>query len=398
MQFIYNEDHPPQGTPAVEVGRIDFPNPTMGQCYRHNADVRLINGTNTAASIIVPIVPRQDTDDDSDGDTQDTDAHAYMIGRDIKDAIYGSVHEGTVLKKASGGTIWEETTTRCALKILDINRVYQNRASAENPVKEVAAMQQFKRFHDGDARPQADMFARAEELMYNTRVMVPFQMMNDNRNFYSVMPFCSGCELFDSLEERKRFPEAEARYLFKEILIGLRSLQQAGICHRDISLENTMLDDQGRVIIIDMGMSLKIPYNSDFGADQMHRHRYLFKPDVPCGKPYYMSPEIAQSRGPFDGHTIDVWGTGPMLFLMVLGFPPWEDAISTDERFRTFSEGRLQIVFDSWNMTVNPDLVDLMQRMFFLDPTDRLSLEQILVHPWMQGPMVRPTINEGRPI
>jgi serine/threonine protein kinase len=97
-----------------------------------------------------------------------------------------------------------------------------------------------------------------------------------------------------------------------------------------------------------------------------------------------MSPEIAINKVPFDGHAVDMWATGVILFLMLTGFPPWERPMPTDERFRYMSNGYLVQMLTEWQVGLSADAMDLLQRMFWIDPTDRLSLEQVWAHPWMQ--------------
>ena len=80
-----------------------------------------------------------------------------------------------------------------------------------------------------------------------------------------------------------------------------------------------------------------------------------------------------------------MWALGPILFLMCAGFPPWEIADNSDERFYFFSRGYLAQHVTSWNLGFSADLTDLLQRMFLIDPQDRLSLDQVRAHPWMQG-------------
>jgi serine/threonine protein kinase len=63
--------------------------------------------------------------------------------------------------------------------------------------------------------------------------------------------------------------------------------------------------------------------------------RFLVTPQGTCGKWIYMSPEIYKNATPFDGFAVDMWAAGVILFLMVTGFPPWDRACNTDERFRT---------------------------------------------------------------
>jgi serine/threonine protein kinase len=97
-----------------------------------------------------------------------------------------------------------------------------------------------------------------------------------------------------------------------------------------------------------------------------------------------MSPEICNNTEPFDGHAVDLWAVGVILFLMLTGYPPWEKPVLTDERFRFMSNGYLVHMLTEWKTGLTPDAMDLLQRMFWIDPTDRLSLDQVCAHPWMQ--------------
>ncbi len=103
-----------------------------------------------------------------------------------------------------------------------------------------------------------------------------------------------------------------------------------------------------------------------------------------------MSPEIYGNRSVFDGHAVDVWALGPILFSMVAGFHPFVVADSSDERFYHFSNGYLQQIVADWNLGLSADLLDLLQRMLWLEPDMRLSLNQVRGHPWMQGEISRP--------
>ncbi len=221
-------------------------------------------------------------------------------------------------------------------------------------------------------------------------VMIPMDILSDDRNLYSVMPYCSGGELFEVLEKKSRFSEPEARYWMCQLLKGLSFLKRCGICHRDLSLENLLVQD-GKVLIIDMGMCLRIPFASTenhhlLTASNLHHNnhkRYLFLPQGVCGKWHYMSPEVCSNRLPFDGPAIDLWAAGVILFLMLTGYPPWEKPELTDSRFKYMANGYLVQMLTEWQVGLSADAMDLLQRMFWLDPTDRLSLEQVCAHPWM---------------
>ena len=180
-----------------------------------------------------------------------------------------------------------------------------------------------------------------------------------------------------------------------------------GICHRDMSLENLLVHKDG-ALIIDMGMCLLVPFDdsstnaaavtASLQAMTMNgpnggpvtplvsgraRPRYLVRPQGTCGKWIYMSPEIYQNSQPFDAFAVDMWAAGVILFLMLTGFPPWERACPTDERFHYMTAGYLVQMLTEWEIGLSSDSMDLLQRMLFLDPKDRLSLDQVRAHPWM---------------
>merc|ERR1711935_1214225 len=104
---------------------------------------------------------------------------------------------------------------------------------------------------------------------------------------------------------------------------------------------------------------------------------------IPCGKPNYISPEILASDGPFDGFAIDLWATGIILFIMLVGLPPWEFARPEDPRYKMVAKGKLAKMLDSWQRSVSPEATDLLQRMLMEDPRHRLSLMEIRDHPWV---------------
>jgi serine/threonine protein kinase len=179
-----------------------------------------------------------------------------------------------------------------------------------------------------------------------------------------------------------------------------------------MSLENLLVHESG-ALIIDLGMCLRIPFRGDpektggaaslastFGNMDMNsvgdapklddsnlfcrlKPRMMIKPQGTCGKWIYMSPEIYKNRQPFDGYAVDMWAAGVILFLMLTGFPPWERACQTDERFKYMTAGYLVQMLTEWEIGISSDAMDLLQRMLFLDPKDRLSLDQVRAHPWM---------------
>ena len=81
-----------------------------------------------------------------------------------------------------------------------------------------------------------------------------------------------------------------------------------GICHRNISLDELLVDDHRRLVMIDFGMCLRVPFDED-GVNTTSvtagSLRSLILPQIPAEKPNYISPEVLKSERPFDGFAID---------------------------------------------------------------------------------------------
>jgi serine/threonine protein kinase len=54
--------------------------------------------------------------------------------------------------------------------------------------------------------------------MRETNIMMPLDLLSDDRNLYSVMPYCDGGELFERLDLNERFSEGEARYWMDQVI------------------------------------------------------------------------------------------------------------------------------------------------------------------------------------
>jgi len=135
-----------------------------------------------------------------------------------------------------------------------------------------------------------------------------------------VTPYCDGGELFDQVKGAGKFEEEQAKRVFGEILQGVEYIHSMDVAHRDLSLENVLVN-QGGNIVMDFGMAMRVP--NDEETIPLGR----------CGKPNYMAPEIAMNRDTLIATFSDIWSLGIVLFIMLSGIPPVEMAIPTDPRF-----------------------------------------------------------------
>jgi serine/threonine protein kinase len=296
---------------------------------------------------------------------------AYWIGRKVRKCIFGVVKTCTILRfRNSIDVPWEVTQERVAVKIMSWQKI-RTISHLEDPQKEVAAMQFANR---NGSHPH---------------VIQAMDVLQDEDYLFLFTPYCPSGDLFSFVQHHSRLKESIARYWFRQILDGVSHLQRQGICHRDLSLENILLDDNMSVII-DFGMCLRVPFSSDRGGVtdvSSGNLRLLMKPLVPCGKPNYISPEILESNEPFDGFAVDLWAVGVILFIMLTGMPPWEFARKEDPRFKMVQDhsNGIEKMVHGWGIELSRNATDLLSNMLKEDPTERLSLLQIRDHPWVMA-------------
>jgi serine/threonine protein kinase len=102
-----------------------------------------------------------------------------------------------------------------------------------------------------------------------------------------------------------------------------------------------------------------------------------------------LAPEILERDAAFDGFAADLWSAGVLLFVFLVGLAPFKEPNATaDRRFREISQGKLKELMAS-NLpekTVSDEACDLLQNMLWRDPSKRLTLSQVIQHPWVIGP------------
>ncbi|XP_076881308.1 serine/threonine-protein kinase SAPK3-like [Bidens hawaiensis] len=189
-----------------------------------------------------------------------------------------------------------------------------------------------------------------------------------------VMEYAAGGELFAQICNAGRFSEDEARFFFQQLISGVRYCHQMEICHRDLKLENTLLDGSRtpRVKICDFGYSK---------SGLLHS-----QPKSKVGTPAYIAPEVI-SRKEYDGKIADVWSCGVTLYVMLVGAYPFEDP--RDPRNFRKTIGRIMSVQYSIPdyVRVSKECRHLLSCIFVANPYKRITIEEIKKHPWFKKNM-----------
>ncbi|KAJ0231279.1 Serine/threonine-protein kinase SRK2G [Hirschfeldia incana] len=184
-----------------------------------------------------------------------------------------------------------------------------------------------------------------------------------------VMEYASGGELFERICNAGRFSEAEARYFFQQLVCGVDYCHSLQICHRDLKLENTLLDGSPAPL-------LKI---CDFGYSKsslLHS-----RPKSTVGTPAYIAPEVL-SRREYDGKNADVWSCGVTLYVMLVGGYPFEDP-DDPRNFRKTIQRIMAVQYKIPDYVhISQECRHLLSRIFVTNPAKRITLKEIKKHPW----------------
>lgn len=247
-----------------------------------------------------------------------------------------------------------------------------------------------------------------DSLQSHPHIIAQIDCCETPKRIYSILEFCKGLELFDYIDRHGPLPIQDAKHVFLQLLSVLSYLQQLGVVHRDISMENILYDVEEKklTMIIDFGMAVRLTA-SPTSQDQYPRKPFLYDAKEPLvssahhycwvndslgrqysknyGKIQYIAPEIMREEPYFHPMLCEIWSAGIVLFIMLVGFPPFEYATQADERFVMITSHELTMLLESWEINLDPLAIDLLEKLLNPNPNERLKIEEILIHPWMQS-------------
>jgi serine/threonine protein kinase len=182
----------------------------------------------------------------------------------------------------------------------------------------------------------------------------------DNNRLYIIMELLPGGTMGGIADA------AHKRKVFGQLLTAVEYLHLHRLAHRDIKLENVMLDGAGRCRLCDFGISVRVPP----GTDQI--------PSEMKGTPAYLAPEML-STPTYDPFKADIWALGVLLFISMFGTLPFP-AANVIMQGQAIMENEPAFPPDA-----DPQLVDLLAELLCKDPARRMTIDSLWGHPWMQG-------------
>lgn len=198
------------------------------------------------------------------------------------------------------------------------------------------------------------------KMCQHNNIIKMIDLFENSDQYFIVLEYMQGKDLFDYIQKRG-FTLAEARVqdLTYQIALGVKYLHEFGIVHRDLKLENIMMNDSS---------DSAIPKIVDFGLAK------IIGPSNTASEPFgtlgYVAPEVLQKQ-PYT-FSCDVWSLGCIIYALLSGSLPF-DHESQKETIRMTLEDKLVFDLSCWE-NVSTNAKDLIKKLLLKDPRQRLTL------------------------
>ncbi|KAG7244306.1 hypothetical protein INR49_004446 [Caranx melampygus] len=264
---------------------------------------------------------------------------SYLVGKMINKGSFAKVMEGLHIG----------TGEKVAIKVIDKKKARQDSYVLKNMKRE----------------------PRIHQMVRHPHIVVLLETLETENSYYMAMELCAGGDLMDRICERKRLEEREVRRYTRQILSAVEHLHKHGIVHRDLKIENFLLDEHNNIKIVDFGLS------NTLKAESLS----LELLNTQCGSPAYAAPELLAHRK--YGPKVDVWSVGVSMFAMLTGTLPFTvEPFNIKQLHQKMVNGEISSIPND----VSKGAVSFVLSLLEPDPAKRPSVRAAMEERW---------INEG---
>lgn len=209
--------------------------------------------------------------------------------------------------------------------------------------------------------------------LHHANVIETLDIIQEGSAFYEIMEFAPN-DLFNIVMSG-RMSRDEIACCWKQMLDGVNYLQSMGIAHRDLKLDNMVLDERGILKLIDFGCTVVVKYPHE---NKIHRSKGI------CGSDPYIAPE--QYIAPdYDATLTDVWSCGIVYVCMIIRRFPWRiPRPAQDQSFKNFITPSSESAARLFKMLPR-DSRSIISRILEPEPTKRCTLQQVLDDTWVSS-------------
>ncbi|XP_032677745.1 maternal embryonic leucine zipper kinase-like [Odontomachus brunneus] len=223
----------------------------------------------------------------------------------------------------------------------------------------------------GEDLPRVKLEVEALKTLLHQHICRLYQVIETESNYFMVIEYCSGGELFDHIVEKNRLSETVSRKFFRQIVSAVAYMHSLGYAHRDLKPENVLLDKEQNLKLIDFGLCAKPKMG-------MQSHLY-----TSCGSPTYAAPELIMGKK-YLGSEVDIWSMGVLLYALLCGFLPFDDN-NLETLYKKILSGKYE---EPYWLSNNSKM--LIRKMLQTDPTKRITIHELCNHPWITSNSLKP--------
>ena len=246
---------------------------------------------------------------------------------------------------------------------------------AENKyTKEKVAMKIIKKANkdllsDGEIKDEIDILKNLE----HPDIVRIIESFNTRESYVLVTEYCEGGELYDQV--KNQLSETQIAVIFKQLLSGLAYLHSHNIVHRDLKLENILIQEieKSKTTGEDL-FNIKI---IDFGTARIFSSKK--KPQSIVGSSYYIAPEVLRQHY---NKECDLWSVGVILYMFIVGHAPF-DGCDDEEITGNIQKGIYKKDERRWKKA-SKEVKELIQKLLIYNPKKRLTALEALKHPWFK--------------
>ncbi|XP_058884698.1 hormonally up-regulated neu tumor-associated kinase homolog A-like isoform X2 [Acipenser ruthenus] len=259
----------------------------------------------------------------------------YLIGRKLGEGSFAKVREG----------LHVTTGEKVAIKVIDKKKAKKDSYVTKNLRRE----------------------GQIQQMIRHPNITQLLDILETENSYYLVMELCPGGNLMHKICEKKRLEEYEAQKYIRQLVMAVEHLHRAGVVHRDLKIENLLLDEENNIKLIDFGLSNCagiLGYSDPFSTQ--------------CGSPAYAAPELL-SRKKYSSK-VDVWSIGVNMYAMLIGTLPF-----TVEPFslRALHQKMVDKEMNPLPVHLSPAAVNMLRNLLEPDPTKRPNIQQALAEQWL---------------
>ncbi|MBN3280662.1 HUNK kinase, partial [Polyodon spathula] len=259
----------------------------------------------------------------------------YLIGRKLGEGSFAKVREG----------LHVTTGEKVAIKVIDKKKAKKDSYVTKNLRRE----------------------GQIQQMIRHPNITQLLDILETENSYYLVMELCPGGNLMHKICEKKRLEEYEAQKYIRQLVMAVEHLHRVGVVHRDLKIENLLLDEENNIKLIDFGLSNCagiLGYSDPFSTQ--------------CGSPAYAAPELL-SRKKY-GPKVDVWSIGVNMYAMLTGTLPF-----TVEPFslRALHQKMVDKEMNPLPVHLSPAALSMLRNLLEPDPTKRPNIQQALADQWL---------------